>query len=642
VRPPPSSRVAPGENAPAWLASIGRNRVRRILPIAVAALAIALWIPGAAGAIPEPSHWHFSDVTSLAGISAEHGYTDPLAGSEVRMVAAGAAAGDYDRDGRIDLYVTCGDLAANILYHNDGDGVFRDATKDAGLHLTPSPSGGPLFFDYDGDGWLDLFVGGIEEQRPSLYHNRADGTFEDVTEESGLALCLNCVSATAGDFDGDGRLDLFLSHWGGDLDQGHLWRNLGNGRFECVDRRVGLADLGTYMDMSFTANFTDLDGDGFPELLLAIDFGLSGIWRNDRGIRLYPLPSPAFTDENGMGAAVGDYDDDGDMDWFVTSIWDGDGVTEGNWGATGNRLYRNLGDDTFEDATDEAGVRQGSWGWGASFADLNNDGYLDLVHVNGWPHGSAQFRGDPSRLFVSDRAGHFIESADTLGFHDTAQGRGVICFDYDRDGDLDIFVSNYGGPATLWRNDGGDQSSHLDVCLSAGGTRRTVAGARITVTAGGLTQVREIRYGSNYASQNPPEAHFGLGGATRVERIEVIWPDGRISEFEDVPANRLMNIVWPGDSSTAAARPLLAVPNPFRGSVLVTLQLGVPTDNVLEVFDPRGRLVRRLLPSFYRGAHAVFMWNGSGPTGRRLADGIYYLHGQDGNGGTAASVTLLH
>ncbi len=156
-----------------------------------------------------------------------------------------------------------------------------------------------------------------------------------------------------------------------------------------------------------------------------------------------------FTDENGMGAAVGDYDNDGDLDWFVTSIWGPDpDDSHTQWDSSGNRLYRNSGDGTFEDVTDVAGVRKGFWGWGSCFADFNNDGHLDIFHVNGYltPNSKLQrfrpkkFFDDPVRLFVSNGDGEFTERSTALGLDDTDQGRDVSCFDYERDGDLDIFI----------------------------------------------------------------------------------------------------------------------------------------------------------------------------------------------------------
>jgi hypothetical protein len=210
---------------------------------------------------------------------------------------------------------------------------------------------------------------------------------------------------------------------------------------------------------------------------------------------------------------VGDYDNDGILDWFVSSVWDPDGPAGENWYASGNRLYRGRGDGTFDDVTDAAGVREGFWGWGSTFADFDNDGHLDIFHVNGWYSSSAaaQFLMDPSRLFVANGDGTFTERSAEVGLNDTGMGRGVVAFDYDRDGDLDLFVANGQGPSRLWRNDSPPGNHWLGLRLRGRAPNTEAIGARIWVRTGGTTQLRELRAGSNFESQDPAEAHFGLG-----------------------------------------------------------------------------------------------------------------------------------
>jgi hypothetical protein len=354
------------------------------------------------------------------------------------------------------------------LFRGRGDGTFEEVGERAGVALEGVSGSGPLFFDYDGDGALDLFVGAVHGDAPRLFRNLGDGTFADVTATSGLAFPSETVSATAGDYDGDGWLDLFVSHWGAPAGGCHLWHNDGGEGFSCADDAAGLGGLVRELtDRTFTANFVDLDGDGRSDLVVTADYGQSTVWLNQGGGTFTNATNVVISDENGMGSAVGDYDGDGDLDWFVSSIRDADGVTEGNWGTSGNRLYRNRGDGTFEDATDQAGVRDGAWGWGASFADFNDDGLLDLVHVNGWPQGSPQFRGTNARLFIAGSAGVFVDQAAALGLDEQIGGRGVVCFDYDGDGDLDIFVANNNGPHHLWRNEGG-RAATISWCACSG------------------------------------------------------------------------------------------------------------------------------------------------------------------------------
>jgi hypothetical protein len=498
-----------------------------------------------------PAVWHFVNATDAAGLTSSHGYISPYP-NEAQSVAGGAAAGDFDRDGLPDLYVVAGDVSRNLLFRNRGDGAFEEVGQAAGVSPTGGAGSGPLFFDFDGDGLLDLFVGGVDGGQSFLFRNLGGGTFANVTEASGLTFPLNTVSATAADYDGDGRLDLFLSHWGA-LEGGcHLWRNAGGGHFACADDEAGLSALvDGATDRTFAANFVDLDHDGRMDLLVSADFRQSSAWLNMGAGRFRNVTNATISDENGMGTAVGDYDGDGEIDWFVSSVFDGDGTTEGQWGKTGNRLYRGLGEGLFEDATEASGIRDGAWGWGATFADFDNDGWLDLVQVNGWPRGSPQFRGTAARLFMGGPAGHFDDRASALDFDDRVGGRGVVAFDYDGDGDVDIFIANSGGPNHLWRNDGGRAGGHfIAVRVMGDAPNQYGVGATVYLTAGGRTQTRIVRAGSNYASQDPFDVHFGLGTADRIDRLRVVWPDGREDAKDHLTPDRLI-VVAPADREVA-------------------------------------------------------------------------------------------
>lgn len=527
----------------------------------------------------------FTEVTEAAGLTYEHGLGS-LPFNDAVVVSGGVAVGDYSGDGFIDLLVIRGGLGPPLLLRNNGSGGFEDVSETSGLDIDDPLATAPLFADLDGDGWLDLVLGGIADAPLRLFRNRLGVDFEEVTATSGFFSTRNNFSSTVADYDRDGDLDLFVAHWsplGGAAN--HLWRNDGD-TFSPVDWRVGIAPLFLTTDWTFTANFSDLDDDGWPDLLLASDFNTSRIFRNELGEDLVLDERTELTDENGMGAALGDFDNDGDFDWFVTSVWDPDGVPEGTWGVTGNRLYRNHGDGSFDEISEAAGVRQGYWGWGTCFGDFDHDGWLDIFHTNGFQApDSTEFFEDPVRLFINRRDGTFEEQSALAGLTDTGLGRGVACFDYDRDGDLDLFIANHSGAPRLYRNeiiqdngvrdDGreGPVSHHwLTVQLQDDRSlNRQGIGARVTLTTSNLTQVREIRCGSNYLSQNPSEAHFGLGEAQHIDSLRIRWPDGGEDLFEDFAVDQHL-VIRRDDGSQAAVE--IPTVSPWGLGILIISLLG--------------------------------------------------------------------
>ncbi len=491
----------------------------------------------------------FTNTTLEAGVDVVHGFVEGHQEMMPKIINGGVAAGDYDRDGWLDLYIVRGNVGPTMLFRNQGDGTFVDEAAAAGVQIS-NPEGfeaGPTFADVDGDGWLDLLVGGVLGTEPRLFVNQGDGTFVETTDTAGLLTGReNTFSSTFGDYDKDGDLDLFLAHWtmADDCAAGecgaHLWANDGSGVFSEIDLESMVPGFNN-VDFTFAPNWADVDNDGWLDLIVASDFNTSRVMINQGdGTFADTTDEGVITDDNGMGAAVGDYDNDGDLDWYVSSIYNTLS------GKTGNRLYGNLGDGTFEDVTETSGVREGFWGWGACFADFDNDGWLDLMHVNGWPFGGneeSDFDVDPARLFISNGDGTFTESSAAWGFDENRMGRGVSCLDYDRDGDIDIFISNNDATTSLWRNDvGADNGSWLNVTLAAQGGNALGVGGRVYATAGGTTQMRELRAGSNFESQDPIEAHFGLGASTSVDELAVIWPDDVVSTHAGIDADRAIEV----------------------------------------------------------------------------------------------------
>lgn len=466
--------------------------------------------------------WGFEEVSRQAGLVFEHAYSG---NTEPEFMAGGVAVADIDADGDLDLLVVAGSRGNNALFMNQGDGTFVDRATEAGLVFPDRFDNAPTFADMNGDGLPDLFLGAVKGSGPKVLFNNGDGTFRDVTQDSGLTMSADVYGATFGDPDRDGDLDLVVAYWA-EHHEDYLWRNDGRGFFRPADKAFGI-DEALVATNAFTPSFSDINNDGWADLLMVSDFRTTTYFINRGGSFVEGDRTP-ITDANGMGSAVGDIDNDGDLDWFVSSV----GVVAGNPNqtSTGNRMYRNKGDGTFEDTTDACGVREGHWGWGATFGDFDNDGDLDLFHVNGFLGSfSAGYDQDASKLFVNNGSGVFHEESQARGINDRLQGRGVVSWDYDQDGDLDLLVANNAGPLQLFRNNGGNQNHYFRLRCSVNGSQAEALGARITLEYAGGRAIRELRNGGNYVSQNPPIAHFGLGRHETVTRVTVRWPDGAVT-----------------------------------------------------------------------------------------------------------------
>lgn len=481
----------------------------------------------------------------------------PIAGlfCSPERYSGGAAVTDLEGDGDLDVYVTR-PYSADLMYVNDGTGHFVDAAVDLGLGDT-LPTAAAAFGDIDGDGDDDLYVTTLGEFRNYLFVNEGGVFIEDgVARGAAVVSAYQHAGSTAAfaDYDNDGDLDLYTGEWmthalGMRPSHARLLRNLGPeapGTFEDVTADAGLVLDDVYLaaDSPIAGTFvlsvawSDVDGDSFPDLLLPSDFRASRLfWNNGDGSFLDGTTAAGVgTDENGMGGTLGDYDGDGDLDWFVTSI-------ESDV-KTGNRLYRYEGDRMFVDRTDDAGVRDASWGWGTSLVDMDLDGDLDLVATNGWYGTDALV--DPMVAWVSDGDGHFVESAAALGLDDTGQGRGLVTFDADGDGDAEVLVVGVGGSVKLYRNDGDHDGRHwLRVRAPGTASNTNGIGAVIEVIGADGGWRQEIHGGSHYLGHGPREGHFGVSDETVVE-VRVRWPaSGREVVLDHVVTDQVIVVPEP-------------------------------------------------------------------------------------------------
>jgi len=376
-------------------------------------------------------------------------------------------------------------------------------------------------------------------------------------------LAAHTISAGFGDYDLDGDLDMFLTHWGTrdelygyprQLETDHLWRNESDAsgiRYVNASEESGMSDLTwltrPYMfcglrfcqndfgqvqvaDFTFTPTFARINNDLWPDIAIAGDFGTTQLALNNGDGTFRSLENPVLREAQfGMGSALGDIDNDGDLDWFVSSI-----VGPGNevFTPNGNRLFINDGSTAFlVDDTERLGVTDGSFGWGACFLDIDNDADLDIFHTNGYPgtfiSDLDDYDFDPSRVFVMNEAGTYTNEADALGLAGTTSGRGIVCADFDHDGDIDILELTDAAPnsARLWENrTAAADRNFLRVRLEGLPPNTEAAGARIFATIGDRRQMREIMIGSNYTSQNPTVQIFGLDSSTSVDELLVEWP----------------------------------------------------------------------------------------------------------------------
>jgi enediyne biosynthesis protein E4 len=568
------------------------------------ALATPLWkwrnpaLVRAAVSNPAPSAVQFVDVAQQAGLNIPNVWGGiEHKRSIIEAKGSGLAFFDYDNDGWLDIYLTNGDrldahwapgtAPTSHLYKNNRDGTFTDVTEKSGLARTGWQTG-VCVGDYDNDGWDDLFC--CFWGHNILFRNNGDGTFTDVTHKAGLDQKSYRWGAgcTFLDYDRDGHLDLFVCNyikldpekippadkttycqWKGvpsmcgprglPGDTNLLYHNNGDGTFTDVSEKSGILRPGPRY--SITAVSYDFDNDGWPDIYVAVDSEPSILFKNNHDgtfTDIAVMAGCAYNDNGheqaGMGVAVADYDCDGWFDIFKTNFADD----------TCN-LYHNNGDGTFTDVTFSSGIGVNNRyvAWGCGFVDYDNDGWQDIIQVNGhvYPeidsYNFGQTFKNPRLVYRNLGNGRFkdVSSETGPGISERFSSRGAAFGDYDNDGDMDVLILNLNDPPSLLRNDGGNQQNWIKIKLIGTKCNRTAIGARVRVITEKHTQMDEVHSGASVMSQSDLRLHFGLGRFETVDAIEVKWPTTqKIERFAKVKSNQILTI-REGEGIVAAVKP---------------------------------------------------------------------------------------
>jgi hypothetical protein len=530
----------------------------------------------------------FQNIAKQAGLTVwQHKMGSPDKKTIVDTIGSGVALLDFDNDGWLDIYLVNGSTEDALdgkapaphaaLFHNNHDGTFTDVTAKAGVS-NDRWGFGVAIGDYDNDGWPDIYVSNLGKNR--LYHNNHDGTFTDVAEAAGVALGNWSTGATWGDYDGDGKLDLFVPGYvhydfknqtssdsipltfcqyrgvktlcgprGLPGEGDHLFHNNGNGTFTDVSAAAGVSDKPGYYGLSSV--FIDINNDGKPDLLVANDSTPNYLYINMGNGKFedQSYPSGYALNKEGretasMGIAIGDYRNNGLIDIYNTTFSD-----------DYKPLYRNDGDANFTDISYDAKITELTipfLGWGTAFIDYDNDGWKDLLEVNGHVYRNADVNNWGTTwaqrpLLFHNLAGKSLEpvpAVENTALATPMTSRGMAVGDLFNDGKMDAVVNNMDAVPALLRNVNDDHNHWLGLRL-IGGPRssKDAIGSTVYLTANGMTQRADVFSGGSYASTSDMRPHFGLGQSTTVDKIEVHWPSGQVETFETPGVDRFITLI---------------------------------------------------------------------------------------------------
>lgn len=511
-------------------------------------------------------------------------------GCEIERMSGSVAVGDMDGDGLDDLFFTNMDQPGS-LWKNEGNGRMSDVTERSGLAAFDLRANGSGWADIDNDGDQDLYVTTVTGDRFYLFVNDGNGRFTEQAIERGVDAPDGTpragFSVNFGDINNDGWIDIHLTEWINSTihpmkgpSHARMFQNRGDqqpGYFTDVTESAGVAlgkgvtdSLGTSQSTtpvySFASALVDLDDDGWQDLVVASDYGTTQLFWNNRDGTFSDGTSTSGVgfDGNAMGLTVADIDGDADQDIFITAIFGRSNTCQGRPCAiieTGNRLFRNNGDRTFSDVTDEAGVRDGAWGWGSAALDADNNGTVDLVMTNG-----IRFDGDasskaqsepwsttPKRLWLNDGDGAFTEVAQQSGITTTLPGSGLAVFDLDGNGALEIVMVHPTKAPSLWRHAGTPANAWLGVRVTGTDSNRDALGAVVEVVArgGDRPQVRHVGTNSHFLGQSTRTVYVGLGPAGGLDggtiaEVRVRFPaTGRTVTLTDVVPGQVIDVTEP-------------------------------------------------------------------------------------------------
>ena len=540
--------------------------------VAIAILSIRV------GISQTPANVQFVNASAQGGITFQHVNGASPDRHLYEIMSGGGLFFDYDNDGWLDVFLVDGGSLSNAaidktaqhrLYRNRGNGTFQDVSASSGI--THAGYGmGACAADVNNDGWIDLYVTSVGTN--ALYQNNAGKGFTDVTKAAGVSGApMFSASCAFADVDRDGDVDLFLVHYVdarvdnntfcGDVGRKYriychpltfaalrntLYRNNGSGVFTDVSKETGILD---HRGNGLGVVFGDYDDDGWVDAFVANDSTPNFLFHNEAGRRFSEtalLAGVSVASDGmpraGMGTDFGDYDGDGDLDLFVS-----------NHELEAHTLFRNLGKGLFEDATFPSGVGPATLpyvGFGSTFVDYDNDGDLDLGIVNGHVMNSpGHVRPGATeaqrKLLLRNSGGGRLSDVGRQsgpGFASEKVGRTLVAGDIDNDGDLDLLVTNNGGNAELLRNEGGTGNNAVLIQLVGTKSNRSAVGARVRLTAGGTTQVREVKAGSSYLGQNDLRVHAGLGKSAKIDRLDVRWPNGQNEVIDGAVVNQILTV----------------------------------------------------------------------------------------------------